>query len=144
MKKQILGQSSYQNLIVLILHNFGSQILGLHHTDDSSLKMHHRDTIRTLVFNVFVFAQIFNSFNCRRLDQKLNVFEGMWRSWYFMAIVTIEIIIQVLICSVGGSVFGVTHLGAREWVISIALTSVSLPLGALINLIPDERSERFF
>ncbi|KAH9054216.1 hypothetical protein EDB87DRAFT_1647582 [Lactarius vividus] len=29
--------------------------------------------------NVFVFGQIFNSFNCRRLDQMLNVFEGLWR-----------------------------------------------------------------
>ncbi|KAH9046606.1 hypothetical protein EDB84DRAFT_1264752, partial [Lactarius hengduanensis] len=77
--KQILGQSYYQSAIILIFHIFGSQILGFHHTDDSSLKK-HTNIVRTLVFNVFVFAQIFNSFNCRRLDQKLNVFEGMWRN----------------------------------------------------------------
>ncbi|KAH9049396.1 hypothetical protein EDB84DRAFT_1672687 [Lactarius hengduanensis] len=125
MTKQILGQSYYQSAIILIFHIFGSQILGFHHTDDSSLKKHHTNIIRTLVFNVFVFAQIFNSFNCRRLGQKLNVFEGMWRNWYFMAVITIA--------------FGVTHMGTREWVISLILASVSLPLGALIRLIPNER-----
>ncbi|KAH9044553.1 cation transporting ATPase [Lactarius pseudohatsudake] len=76
MTKQILGQSYYQSAIILIFHIFGSQILGFHHTDDSSLKKHHTNIMRTLVFNVFVFAQIFNSFNCRRLGQKLNVSRG--------------------------------------------------------------------
>ncbi|KAH9042862.1 cation-transporting P-type ATPase [Lactarius hengduanensis] len=140
--KQILGQSYYQSTIIIIFHVFGSQILGFHRTDDSSLTKHHSVIIRTLVFNVFVFAQIFKSFNCRRLDQKLNVFEGMWKNWYFMAVVTIEVVVQVLICSVGGSAFGVTYMGAREWVVSLALASVSLPLGALIRLIPNEPSAK--
>ncbi|KAH9024010.1 hypothetical protein EDB83DRAFT_2230929 [Lactarius deliciosus] len=144
MIKQILGQSYYQSTIIIIFHAFGSQILGFHRTNDSSLTKHHSDIIRTLVFNVFVFAQIFNSFNCRRLDQKLNVFEGLWRNWYFMAVVTIEVVVQVLICSVGGSAFGVTYMGAREWVVSLALASVPLPLGSLIRLIPNEPCERFF
>ncbi|KAH9028981.1 hypothetical protein EDB85DRAFT_2147597 [Lactarius pseudohatsudake] len=127
--------------IILIFHIFGSQILGFHHTDDSSLKKHHTNIMRTLVFNMFVFAQVSNSFNCRRLDQKLNVFEGMWRNWYIMAIITIGVVVQVLICSVGGPAFGVTHMGTGEWVISLTLASVSLPLGALIRLIPNERCE---
>ncbi|KAH9054217.1 hypothetical protein EDB87DRAFT_1689465 [Lactarius vividus] len=50
-----------------------------------------------------------------------------------MAVVTIEVVVQVLICSVGDSAFDVTHMGAREWVISLALASISLPLGALIE-----------
>jgi Ca2+-transporting ATPase len=77
MIKQILGQAIYQIVIILIFHFLGSQILGFHHTDDSTLQKHHDGIVQTLVFNAFVFAQIFNSFNCRRLDRKLNVFEGM-------------------------------------------------------------------
>ncbi|KAH9021984.1 hypothetical protein EDB84DRAFT_516767 [Lactarius hengduanensis] len=61
-----------------------------------------------------------------------------------MAIVTIEVAVQVLICSVGGSAFEVTRIGAREWCISVALGCVSLPLGALIRLIPDDPCERVF
>ena len=89
MMKQILGQAYYQIVTILIFHFLGSMILGFHHTDDSTLQKHHNGIVRTLVFNVFVFAQIFNSFNCRRLDRKLNVFEGIWKNWYFMSITAI-------------------------------------------------------
>ncbi|KAH9033372.1 hypothetical protein EDB85DRAFT_2228975 [Lactarius pseudohatsudake] len=142
MMKQFLG-SYYMILITLPFHILGPKILGFHHTDDSTLK-HHKDIVRTLVFNMFVFTEIFNSVNCRRLDKKLNVFEGMWRNWYFMAITTIEVALQVLVCSFGGSAFDVTRMGAREWCISVALSCVSLPLGAVIRLLPDEPFERIF
>ena len=45
---------------------------------------------------------------------------------------------------VGGSAFDVTHIGARGWLISLALGFVSLPLGALIRLIHNEPCERAF
>ena len=51
---------------------------------------------------------------------------------------------QVLICFFGGSAFDVTRIGAREWVISLTLGFLSLPLGALIRLIPNEPCERAF
>ena len=89
MIKQILGQAFYQIAMILIFHFLGSQILGLHHTDDATVQKHHDDIMRTLIFNAFVFAQIFNSINCRRLDRKLNVFEGMTKNRYFMVIITI-------------------------------------------------------
>ncbi|KAH9025680.1 hypothetical protein EDB83DRAFT_2230550 [Lactarius deliciosus] len=142
MMKQFLG-SLYVIFITFPFHSFGTKILGFRHTDDSTLK-HHKDIVRTLVFNMFVFTEIFNSVNCRRLDKKLNVFEGMWRNWYFMAITTIEVALQVLVCSFGGSAFDVTRMGAREWCISVGLSCVSLPLGAVIRLLPDEPFERVF
>ena len=89
MTKQILGQAVYQITMILIFHFLGSQVLGFHHTDDDTVKKHHDGVVRTLIFNALVFAQIFNSFNCRRLDRKLNVFEGMTKNWYFMAITVI-------------------------------------------------------
>lgn len=51
---------------------------------------------------------------------------------------------QVMICFVGGSAFDVTRIGVREWGISLALGCVSLPLGALIRLAPNEPCERVF
>ncbi|KAH9077615.1 hypothetical protein EDB83DRAFT_2217225 [Lactarius deliciosus] len=143
MMKQFLG-SYYVILITFPFHFLDSKILGFRHTDDSTLKKHHKDIVRTLVFNMFVFTEIFNSVNCRRLDRKLNVFEGMWRNWYFMAITTIEIALQVLVCSFGGSAFDVTRMGAREWCISVALSCVSLPLGTVIRLLPNDPFERVF
>ncbi|KAH9025496.1 calcium-translocating P-type ATPase [Lactarius pseudohatsudake] len=144
MLKQILGQAIYQIIVILIFHFLGSQILGFHHIDDSTLQKYHDGIVRTLVFNALVFMQIFNSLNCRRLGRKLNVFEGMSKNWYFMAITIIEVTIQVLICFVGGAAVGVTRMSIREWGISLALGFVSLPLGALIRLTPNEPFDRFF
>ncbi len=100
MLKQIIGQAIYQIIVILIFHFFGSQILGFHHTDDSTLQKHRDGVVQTLVFNAFVFAQIFNSFNCRRLDRKLNVFEGMSKNWYFIAITIIGLSPRLRLCSV--------------------------------------------
>ncbi|KAH9054212.1 hypothetical protein EDB87DRAFT_1834866 [Lactarius vividus] len=144
MIKQILGQVAYQIIITVVLHFLGSRILGFRHTDDLTLQKHHDGIMQTLVFNVFVFAQVSNSFNCRRLDKELNVFEGVSKNRYFVAITIIEIAVQVLICFAGGAAFGVTRMGVREWCISVALGCVSLPLGALIRLTPNEPCERLF
>jgi hypothetical protein len=67
--------------IILIFHFLGSQILGFQHVDDTTLQKHQDTVIQTLLFNTFVFAQIWNSFNSRGLDRKLNVFEGIGSSF---------------------------------------------------------------
>jgi len=138
MMKQILFQSIYQIIIILIFHFLGHQILGLDHTGKNDL------IVTTLVFNAFVFAQIFNSVNCRRLDNGLNIFQGMSKNWYFIIITLIEIGGQVLIVFVGGAAFQVTQIPGREWGISLALGVVSIPLGALIRLMPDAPFEKLF
>ena len=84
MIKQITGQSTYLITTILIFHFFGSKILG-YPADDSK----QQGRVKTLVFNAFVFAQIWNSFNSRGLDRKLNVFVGMTKNWYFIAITSI-------------------------------------------------------
>jgi Ca2+-transporting ATPase len=143
MIKQIVGQSTYLIIIILIFHFLGLKILGLHF-DNSTEQKHQNTVVQTLVFNAFVFAQIWNSFNSRRLDRKLNVFEGVLENWYFIAITSIEVFAQILICLVGGAAFQVTRMGGKEWAISMVLGFVALPLGALIRLIPNEPCERIF
>ncbi|KII89872.1 hypothetical protein PLICRDRAFT_40040 [Plicaturopsis crispa FD-325 SS-3] len=144
MYKQILFQSTYQIAVTLIFHFLGARILG-QTTSSNTITQKRNDTIvQTLVFNAFVFAQIFNSVNCRRLDNKFNIFEGMLRNWYFIVITLIEIAVQVLIVFVGGAAFQVTRIGGREWGISLALGVVSIPLGALIRLLPNGPFERLF
>lgn len=83
MYKQILFQSTYQIIITLILHFLGLQVLGIESSTTNNT------IVQTMVFNTFVFAQIFNSVSSRRLDRKLNIFEGVMRNWYFIAITLI-------------------------------------------------------
>ncbi|ESK85120.1 calcium-transporting atpase [Moniliophthora roreri MCA 2997] len=138
MFKQIIIQAIYQITVLLIFHFLGLRILSL--ADEE----HNRKIVKTLVFNAFVFAQIFNSVNSRRLDSQLNIFEGMHRNLYFVVITLLEIAIQVLIVFVGGAAFQVVRVAGREWGISLALGFVAIPLGAVIRLLPDGPFERAF
>ncbi|EIN10054.1 Ca-transporting ATPase [Punctularia strigosozonata HHB-11173 SS5] len=142
MYKQILGQSAYQTTIILIFHFLGFKILGFQHSSVTKTENHHDAIVQTMVFNAFVFAQIFNSINSRRLDNHLNIFEGITRNWYFMSITLIEVAVQIIIVFVGGSAFQVTRIGGLEWGISIALGFVSIPLGALLRMIPNAPVEK--
>ncbi|KAK7033038.1 calcium-transporting ATPase [Favolaschia claudopus] len=144
MYKQIMFQSIYQITVTLIFHFLGHRILGLGHSDDAKITRRNDLLVQTLVFNAFVFAQIFNSFNCRRLDRKLNIFEGLLLNWYFIVITLIEIGAQILIVFVGGAAFQVTRIGGREWGISLALGVMSIPIGALVRLLPNEPFDRLF
>ena len=94
MYKMILLQSVYQIIIILIFHFRGLEILGFESTTENE------DIVQTLVFNAFVFAQIFNSVNCRRLDNKLNIFEGITHNLYFIGITLLGMcFVASLICS---------------------------------------------
>ncbi|KAJ7897463.1 cation-transporting P-type ATPase [Mycena leptocephala] len=126
MYKQILFQSIYQIIITLVFHFVGLQIVGLAVTKKNDL------VVQTVGFNAFVFAQIFNSVNCRRLDRKLNnIFEGITKNWYFIVITLIEIGGQILIVFIGGAAVEVTLVGGHEWGISLALGVVGGYSGAI-------------
>ncbi|KAH9159739.1 hypothetical protein EDB89DRAFT_2083109 [Lactarius sanguifluus] len=63
MTKQILGRAAYQIIIIPALHFLGSRVLWPHHIDDPTVQKHHDETVQTLVFNAFVFAQVSNLFS---------------------------------------------------------------------------------
>ena len=88
MYKQTFGQSAYQVLVVLLFHFLGPQIFAF----DAN---YSDKTTQTTVFNIFVFAQVSNSVNCRRLDSHLNIFEGITRNYYFMTITLIGRLLRV-------------------------------------------------
>lgn len=133
MTKMILGQAIYQLAVTLVLNFAGMSILGY---DPESVQA--RLELKTLIFNAFVWMQIFNELNNRRLDNKLNIFEGITRNWFFLIINTIMVGGQVLIIFVGGAAFKITRLDGIQWAISIVIGAVSLPVGAVIRCIPDK------
>ena len=126
MWKMILGQSVYQLAVSLTLLFAGPGFL--HYPE----KQH-----RTLIFNVFVFMQIFKLVNSRRIDNKLNIFEGLHRNSVFMLMMAIMTGGQIIIVFFAGEAFGVTRLNAAQWGISVVLGFLSIPVGVVIRLIPD-------
>lgn len=57
----------------------------------------------TIVFQVFVFLQIFNLINARKIgDDEMNVFKGFFDNKMFIIVFVLTIVIQCLLIEVGG------------------------------------------
>ncbi|SGZ26164.1 BQ5605_C024g09849 [Microbotryum silenes-dioicae] len=138
----ILGQAVYQILVALVLHFAGHHIFGFH-SSDSGERIDQDNELKTLIFNSFVFCQIFNMLNARRLDRTLNIFHGIHKNMYFLVIFIIMVGGQALIVNFGGAAFQVVRISARDWAISIILGLISLPVAVLIRFLPPGPWERF-
>ncbi|KAJ5561813.1 hypothetical protein N7535_003725 [Penicillium sp. DV-2018c] len=128
MWKMIIGQSIYQLVVTFILNFAGAKIFSWSH-----------EHLQTVVFNTFVFMQIFNQYNSRRIDNKLNIMERIWKNKWFIGIQIIIVGGQVLIIFVGGAAFSVKRLTeGSQWAVSLVLGVISIPIAVIIRLIPDE------
>ena len=130
MWKMMIGQSIYQLVVTLVLNFAGMSIF--------KYPSSRQGEMETVVFNTFVWMQIFNQWNSRRLDNSLNIFDGMIRNRWFLGIQAIIVGGQVLIIFVGGQAFSVERLNGPQWGVSIVLGVLSIPIGMVIRLIPDE------
>ncbi|KAJ5551053.1 ATPase P-type K/Mg/Cd/Cu/Zn/Na/Ca/Na/H-transporter [Penicillium sp. DV-2018c] len=134
MWKMILGQAVYQLAITFMLYFAGDKLLSGLLSDDPE---HRAKELATVVFNTFVWMQIFNEFNNRRLDNKFNIFEGMFKNYWFLGINTIMVGGQIMIVYVGGQAFNVTRLSGSLWGICIVCSIACLPWAVVLRLIPD-------
>lgn len=131
MWKMIIGQAIYQLTITLILYFAGASIFNYNTHEE-------KEELQTLVFNTFVWMQIFNAINNRRLDNRFNIFEGVLRNWFFIGIFLIMVGGQTLIVFVGGRAFNVVRQHGDQWGVALVLGVISIPIGAVIRMVPDE------
>ncbi|KAJ2851411.1 plasma membrane calcium [Coemansia brasiliensis] len=134
MWKHIIGQSILQVIVCFLTLYAADDIFNLHTVENSQDML----VLRTLVFNTFAWMQIFNEFNCRVLHNELNCFKAFHRNYFFMGIILISVIGQVIIVQWGGVAFQTTALGGKYWGFSIAGGFLSLPVGLVLRLVPDQ------
>lgn len=132
MWKMIVGQSAFQLAVTLTLYFAGPRILHLDPSDRGQMLQ-----LSTMVFNTFVWMQIFNELNCRRLDDGFNMFEGLHRNPYSICINLFMVGCQVAIVFAGGAVFSVTPIGAAQWAVCVGLPLLSLPWAVAVRSFPN-------
>jgi Ca2+-transporting ATPase len=131
MWRNLLIQALYQVTVLLILNFGGISILNLKHDrKDHAIKVKN-----TLIFNAFVFCQIFNEFNARKPDE-INVFKGVTKNRLFMGIVGITVVLQVVIIMFLGKFTSSVRLSWKLWLVSIVIGILGWPLAAVGKLIP--------
>eukprot|EP01121_Diplochlamys_sp_Union-15-3_P013197 TRINITY_DN4057_c0_g1_i5.p1 TRINITY_DN4057_c0_g1~~TRINITY_DN4057_c0_g1_i5.p1 ORF type:complete len:646 (-),score=121.13 TRINITY_DN4057_c0_g1_i5:46-1914(-) len=137
MMKHIGLQAIYQILVCFVLLWLGDQIF---HVDPGNDQGNEPTVHYTIIFNTFVFCQIFNEFNARKIDDTFNVFSGLFSkegfNWIFCLIVVITVIVQILFVTFGDKFTSTTKLSIAQWFACVAIGFVTIPLGFLFRLIP--------
>ncbi|WFD29752.1 P-type Ca(2+) transporter [Malassezia sp. CBS 17886] len=142
MWKQVVVQSIYQIILILVLNFKGASIMNLD-SPDPAKRLLQNVQLRSMIFNVFVWCQLFNQVNDRSLDRNPNIFHNIFRNKWFMLILMIEVGMQVLIMYVGGAAFSVRRQTGVQWAVAIVAGFISWPLGFIVRLCPTQPVERF-
>ncbi|KAL8792570.1 MAG: hypothetical protein Q9195_004792 [Heterodermia aff. obscurata] len=141
MWKMILGQAVYQLAVTFTLYFAGAKIL---HYDLDANNGLLRTELNTIVFNTFVWMQIFNEFNNRRLDNKFNIFEGVLKNYFFIGINAIMIGGQIMIIFVGGKAFQIKRINGHQWAICILCALPCLIWAMVLRSVPDKYAAVLF
>lgn len=76
----------------------------------------------SVLFNLFIWCQIVNQINARRLKDEYDVFDGLLESRVFMSVLGVEALLQFFIMMTPVSaLFKVTYLNLGEWVLCLAI-----------------------
>ena len=133
MWRNIIGQAIYQLIVLFIVLYAGAHIFELPDGKDFRGATEHY----TMIFNIFVYCQIFNEFNARSVSQdKMNVFAGLFSNWIFLAIFVGTFAVQVVLVQWCGPFATTAPLSFAQWVICIAIGAGSIPIGFLVRMIP--------
>ncbi|WP_272961109.1 calcium-translocating P-type ATPase, PMCA-type [Barnesiella viscericola] len=89
----------------------------------------------TLFFSIFVFLQFWNMFNAKAFGNVQSAFSRLNTCKGFLWVTLIILAGQILIVSVGGSLFSVTPLKPMDWLYIFAATSIVLWIGEIYRLI---------
>lgn len=127
MARNILGQGLYQVLVLLYLLWFAPYMFDVEDKSD-----HHF----TLIFNAFVFCQIFNEINSRKINDEWNILENFFANWLFSAIILFTAGTQALIVEFGAHAFHTHPLTVEQWFICLFIGFMTIPLGFILRLIP--------
>jgi len=98
----------------------------------------------TIIFNSFVFCQLFNEFNARSLFDDINIFRGLHNNPIFMMVVVMTVICQYIIVTFGGDFTRTSPLDTYEWGMTVLFALLTFPVGVLMRFIPCKESPDTF
>lgn len=99
----------------------------------------------TIIFNAFIFCQVFNEFTARNLNDEVNPFEGILHNHVHIGVTIFTVGAQILLVEVGGVFIQTNPLTWVQWLVTIALGFIGVPVGMAMRFVPaSEDPESFF
>ena len=127
----ILSQGFFQIFILWVILFYGDIIFNV----ESDRNLEHFEWNDkngfhfTIFFNIFVFMQVFNSINARKLKRNENVFDGLFNNYYYIIVQLFIIIGQVILVTFGGRAVRTKRLSLYQHFICILIASLTLVVG---------------
>lgn len=141
MMKHIFGQAFFQLIVLNVIIFKGDSIFDIKSGRKADREINDSDDGRdptthyTIVFNSFVFMQLFNQLNSRKVHDEMNIFTGLITNEVFLSVIVFEVVAQIIIVQFGGIAFGTKGLSISHWLVCIGLGFLSLPIGAILRLV---------
>ncbi|PRQ31749.1 putative calcium-transporting ATPase [Rosa chinensis] len=119
MCRKLLAQALYQTTVLLILQFRGEAMFGVNNKVNG-----------TLIFNTYVFCQIFNSLMQGRLRRRISL--GIIHTdKLFMGIIAVAVILQIVTVE-----FLSTFEDFNLWGVCLGIAAISWPIGWVVKCIP--------
>ena len=141
----IFSQSIFQIIVLTVIIFYGDYIFGvpsdrdLEHFTWNNVNGYHF----TIFFNIFVYMQVFNSINARKLQKtEYNVFSGIMGNWLYLLIQTIILVGQVILVTFGGRAVRTHALTVTQHCHCLLIASMTLVWGFFVKLLPIDVSEK--
>jgi Ca2+ transporting ATPase len=139
MWRNIIGQGLYQATVLVVMLFAGGDIFNLPFEDNApfytdGLVPTNRLIVYTMIFHTFVFMQVFNEINSRKLGAyDYNVFSGFFNNWLFISIIIVTIVVQCCMVQYGGLPVRAAPLTMTQHAICIGIGFFSLIQGFLVK-----------
>ena len=93
----------------------------------------------TVVFTVFVFMQVINMINTRKINDEWNMFHGIHKNFMFIFIWCLIVVVQVLMTQFTQDVFYCSRSGLyyAQWLICFGFSFLTIPIDTIAKCIPD-------
>ncbi|XP_020252745.1 calcium-transporting ATPase 1, plasma membrane-type-like [Asparagus officinalis] len=128
MWRNIFGQSLFQFILVWSFQAGGKWFFRLKGPESDI-------TLNTLIFNTFVFCQLFNEISSREME-KIDVFDGILENNVFVIVVASSIIFQFIIVQFLGDFANTIPLTFFQWIATMFFGFLSMPIAAAVKMIP--------
>ena len=144
MKLNIISQAIFQITTLTVIIFYGDYIFGV--PSDRNLEHFMWNNVNgyhfTIFFNIFVYMQVFNSINARKLQKdELNVFTGIMGNWLYILIQSIIFGGQIILVTFGGRAVRTHALSLKQHIDCLLISSMTLVWGFFVKLLPIDVTE---
>ncbi|EAR95699.2 calcium-translocating P-type ATPase, PMCA-type protein (macronuclear) [Tetrahymena thermophila SB210] len=137
MWNNIIVQGIYQILVLTVVLFYGNEIFGVSYGLGHEKWDYENGVHLTLFFQIFVFFQVFNEINARKLKAtEINPFAGFFNNPMFLVILVTTVVVQMALVEYGGRAVRCSPLTTEQNIHCLLISASSLVVGFLAKFTP--------